>query len=339
MTLRPVFAVLLTAVLLLAGCGRKSDAAGAGPAGLVRVRFQTDWFPQPEHGGYYQALAKGYYAAEGLAVEILPGGPNAQVMTSVATGRNDFGMTNGDDVIVAIARGVPLKMVAAEMQRDAQGVLFHRANPITTLRDLDGKTIMAGAGSTWIEVMQKRLGIRFNLQPLVGDLARFMNDPRYIQQCFVTNEPYFARQRGADVGALLIANPDIGYEPYRVMFASDAFLQQHPDVVGKFVRASLRGWVDYLTGDPAPGNALILAARSDLTPEFLAYSIQAMKDYQLVLGNPARGERAGQLRPERLQRQIALLREVGVLDRDVQVGDVANLDFLPAEVQAPPGGG
>ncbi len=305
----------------------------AAPA-LTKVRFQTDWYPQPEHGGYYQALARGFYAEEGLDVEILPGGPNAQVRSGVATGRTDLGMTNGDDLIVAVARGLPLQMIAAEMQRDAQGILFHQEHPLAGLRDLDGKTVMAGAGSAWLQVVQKKLGIRFNIQPLVGDLARFMNDTRFIQQCFVTNEPYFATQRGAQVGALLIASPDLGYEPYRAMFGSREYLAKHPDIVAKFVRASLRGWIDYLTGDPEPGNALLRKLRPDLTPEFMAYSIKAMKDYQLVLGDPARGEAMGQLTPERLQKQIDLLQEMGVLDRPVKLEDVATFEFLPESAKA-----
>src|SRR4051812_48093707 len=106
---------LAVALLGTVGCGKKNGSATqAGTAGgRVKIKFQTDWFPQPEHGGYYQALAKGFYAEEGLDVEILPGGPNAQVMSNVAIGRAELGMTNGDDVIVAVARGVPIKMVGA----------------------------------------------------------------------------------------------------------------------------------------------------------------------------------------------------------------------------------
>lgn len=325
-----LLALLLPGLLLLAGCGRKTELA-ADAQGRVKIRFQTDWFPQPEHGGYYQALAKGYYAEEGLDVEIVKGGPNAQVMAAIATGRAQMGMTNADDVIVAVGRGVPLKLVAAEMQRDAQGILYHAENPIRDLRDLDGKTVMAGAGSIWIQLMQKKYGIRFNLQPLVGDLARFMSDPKFIQQCFVTNEPFYVRQHGVEVGALLIAHP--GYEPYRAMITSDAFLARHPDIVRKFVRASIRGWTDYLTGDPAPANALIKQLRPDLTDEFFAYSIKAMKDYHLVLGDPARGEKMGQLKAERLSTQLKLLQELGVLERPLTVSDVAVFDFLPPEAR------
>lgn len=320
--------ILTAAAVLLAGCGRKSESAAApGAPALVKVRFQTDWFPQPEHGGYYQALAKGFYAAEGLDVEILPGGPNAQVMAGVATGRADLGMTNGDDVIAAVAGGVPIKMVGAEMQRDPQGILFHAEHPLKSLKDLEGKTLMAGAGSRWIQVVQKKLGVNFNLLPLVGDLARFMNDQSFVQQCFVTNEPYFARQRGANVGALLIASDS--YEPYRVMFTSRKFLAEHPEIVAKFVRASIKGWDDYLAGDPAPGNKLIAEKRSDLPPEFMAYSIKAMNDYKLVAGDPAKGETTGQLTAARLQKQIDILQEVGVLDKPVKVEDVATFEFIP----------
>ncbi|HVU17248.1 MAG TPA: ABC transporter substrate-binding protein [Candidatus Didemnitutus sp.] len=319
--------------LLAFGCS-KPAAPVTTAGGLVKVRFQTDWFPQPEHGGYYEALAKGYYAEEGLDVELVPGGPNAQVMAMVATGRADLGMTNGDDVIVAIARGVPIKMVAAEMQRDAQGIMYHAEHPVHDLRDLNGRTIMAGAGSVWLQYAQKTYGIKFNLLPLVGDLARFMNDPTYVQQCFVTNEPYFARQRGANVGAFLIAGP--GYEPYRVMFTSDRYIKDHPALVEKFVRASIRGWTEYLTGDAEPANKLILKLRPDLTPEFAAYSIRAMKDYQLVLGDPKRDERMGQLTVKRLETQIGILQKLGVLDHPVEIKDVVDFEFLPDEVW--PGG-
>lgn len=315
--------------LFLSGCGKKAAAPAVNSAGLIKVRFQTDWFPQPEHGGYYQALAKGYYAAEGLDLEILPGGPNAQVMTKVATGRADLGMTNGDDVIVAVARGVPLKMVAAEMQRDAQGIMFHGEHPLASLRDLHGRTVMAGAGSVWIKVLEKKLGVKFNLLPLAGDLARFMNDKTFIQQCFVTNEPFFAKQRGADARALLISSDD--YAPYRVMFSSDAYIAQNPDVVRRFVRASLKGWTDYMAGDPAPANALLKQLRPDLPDEFFAYSIQAMKDYQLVAGNPERGERIGQLSSKRLEKQLKLLCEVGVIEKAIAELDFVTFGFLPDE--------
>ncbi len=313
------------AALALAGCGRTAPETANG---LIPVRLQTDWFPEPEHGGYYQAQARGFYAAEGLDVRILPGGPNAGYLTAVATGRAEFGMGNGDDVITAVARGVPVRIVAAEMQHDAQGILFHEEHPVRSVRDLDGQTIMAGPGSVWVQFIQKHYGVKFSLRPLAGDLARFMNDPTYLQQCFVTNEPFFARARGARAGAVLVSALCPEYDPYRVIFVGNAFLAKHPEIVRRFVRASVQGWQDYLTGDPAPANARLRQLRPDLPPEFLSYCIGALRDRHLVLGDPARGEQMGRLTRERLTAQINLLREVGVLEKPVAVDDVATLEFV-----------
>ena len=315
----------LVAALWVAGCGRRAPET---PNGLIPVRLQTDWFPEPEHGGYYQAQARGLYAAEGLDVRIIPGGPNSGYLTAVATGRADLGTGNSDDVITAIARGVPVKIVAAEMQHDAQGILFHDEHPVRSVRDLDGKVIMAGPASVWVQFIQKHYGVKFSLRPLAGDLARFMNDPAFLQQCFVTNEPFFARERGARAGAALVSALCPEYDPYRVVFASDAFLARHPEIVRRFVRASVQGWEDYLTGDPAPANARLRQLRPDLPAAFFAYCIAEMKDRHLVLGDPARGERMGLLTRERLARQIALLRDVGVLEKPVAVDDVATLEFV-----------
>jgi NitT/TauT family transport system substrate-binding protein len=197
------------------------------------------------------------------------------------------------------------------------------------VRDLDGKTIMAGPASVWVQLVQLRYAVRFNLLPLAGDLARFMNDPAFLQQCFVTNEPFFAQERGARAGAILISKLCPEYDPYRVMFAGTAYLDRSPEIVRRFVRASVKGWREYLTGDPSPANEALRKLRPDLPPEFMAYSRAAMRDDALVLGDPARGERMGLLTRARLEQEINLLREVGVLDKPVTVDDVATFAFVP----------
>src|ERR1017187_5693663 len=114
MRLRLSAIVLLFAGLGVAGCGRpaSSEPPKNVPPPLRRVVFQSDWFPQAEHGGYYQALAKGFYREAGLAVEIRPGGNAAGIKLPVATGEADFGLSRSDDVMVAASRGLPLVMVA-----------------------------------------------------------------------------------------------------------------------------------------------------------------------------------------------------------------------------------
>ena len=112
----PLLAALLPVAALLGGCHSRTNESG-----LVPVKLQADWYPQPEHGGFYTALVKGYYKAEGLDVQILPGGPYVSSEGLVASGAVQFGMNSSDHVIEAIANsGEPIVAVGATMQHDPQ---------------------------------------------------------------------------------------------------------------------------------------------------------------------------------------------------------------------------
>lgn len=155
------------ALVLAAGCGRKeTPAADAGPA-LLAVRMHLDWHPQTEYGGYYQAFARGFYREAGLEVEIVSGGPGVPFKETVAMRRADLGCTDGNDVIVAISRGVPLVIVAAEMQRNPQGILFHQEHPVADFRALEGRTFMAGPGSAWVEYLRRSQGVSLDRKSVV----------------------------------------------------------------------------------------------------------------------------------------------------------------------------
>ena len=89
--------------------------------GLTPVTLQTDWYPQPEHGGFYDAQLRGYYKDEGLDVTILPGGPYVNSDQQVAAGTVQFAMGSSDHVLQAIGNDVPLVAIAATMQHDPRG--------------------------------------------------------------------------------------------------------------------------------------------------------------------------------------------------------------------------
>lgn len=320
--------LVLLAAVALAACSQKKPEV-ASEAGLTRVRLQMDWFPQTESGGYFQAKARGFYREAGLEVEMLPGGPGVPSKEIVALGRAEFGMTDGNDVIVAISRGIPLVIVGAEMQHNPQGIMFHREHPLGSLDDLEGKTLMAGAGSAWVEFLRRSRNLKFDLLPLTEDLTSFLADKRFIRQCFVTQEPFFAARHGADVGTLLIAGS--GYDPYRVIFTSREFLEKHPDVVRAFVAASVRGYIDFIGGDPAPGFEALAAANPLMKPDIMAFSRDAMRRLRLVEGDPEKGEAAGVLQRERLAGQIGILRDLGLLSRDLGIEDVVEFGIFPLE--------
>ena len=325
---RVMGALLLgTLVSLAVGCGRKEAAPPGEASGRERVRMHLDWHPQTEYGGYYQALARGFYADAGLDVDIIPGGPGVPFKETVALERAELGCTDGNDVIVAISRGVPLVIVAAEMQRNPQGILFHLEHPLVDFPALEGRTFMAGPGAAWVEYLKRSVGVSFDLIPLTADLTSFLADETMVRQCFVTQEPYFAREKGAKVGTLLLA--DSGYEPYRVIYTSRDFLAKKPEVVRAFVAATVRGFDDLLDGDPGPAFAALQQANALMTPDVMAFSRAAMKDMHLVQGDPARGERTGQITRERIARQLEILQSLGQLGRSLAVEDVAAFGFAP----------
>ncbi|PHX86247.1 MAG: myristoyl transferase [Opitutia bacterium] len=317
---------LVVASLIGPGCARKEPATAK--VGLRKIALQTDWFPQAEHGGFYQALAKGFYREAGLDVTLLPGGPGAGINLKVAKGDADFGMNRSDDLILAASQGLPLLMVAAVLQHDSQVLLVHDVSPVQSLDDLAGRTVTASVGMAWIPWLKKSRGIDFALRPQTYGLAGFMADPDAIQQGLVTNEPYVARQKGVAVRSLMIGAS--GFDAYHAIFCRRDLARVEPEVVRAFVAASVQGWRDYLEGDPAPAHALILWANVQMTPGLLEFSRAELISRDLVRGDAARGEVIGQIELHRIARQIGMLRELKILDRPLAAEAVATKEFLPA---------
>jgi NitT/TauT family transport system substrate-binding protein len=321
--------------LLLAGCSKPAltvAAPAAGPTVPAKIRFKTDWYAQAEHGGFYQALAKGYYKDAGLDVQIIPGGPGVLVPQVMLAGQVDIAMGASDDLVMWGAKGLPFVAVGVYMERDPQAILVHEESPVKTFADLNGRTIMAVQGENWIEYLKAHYHIDFNLIPSNFGIAQFMADKDFIQQCFVTNEPYFVRKNGGHPRTLLIA--DSGFSPYRVIYTTQGFLKAHPEEVRAFVAASLKGWNDFMNGDPSPAKALIVKDNENMSNEFMDYSIKAMKDENMVSGKPELGERPGLMTRRRMQDQVQILSELKIIPELIPLDRFVRFDFLPPDLQS-----
>ena len=323
--------MLLT--LLVAGCGRQETApTGASPSTPVpgtlrRVVLQSDWFPQAEHGGYYHALVHGYYAAAGLAVDIWPGGPGAGIKLKVAKGEADFGMNRSDDISVSASRGLPLVMVAAGLQHDPLALMVHAASPVRSFPDLQGRVVVGNVGLAYFSYLENKYGLRLEKRQNTYGLGEFLANPEIIQQCVVTSEPFFAQQHGRAVRTLPLA--EAGYDSYHVIFCRRELIRTAPETIRAFVAASVRGWRDYLAGDPAAVHAEIMKRNPQMSAELLAFSRGELINRHLVTGDPAQGERIGALSRARIERELATLRELKILEVPVTFEQVATTEFLP----------
>ncbi len=324
---------LCLAVLLAAsGCKEKATpSTQKNGQDLQKIILQTDWYAQAEHGGFYNALYKGYYEKAGLDVEIHQGGPNSLGPERVARGKAHFSITRSVDIMLYASQGIPLIIVTAYMQRDPQALLLHAENPVKTWKDLDGKTIMSTPGVSWTLYLQKHFDIEFKTIALDYGLGRFLTDKDFIQQCFITNEPYYLAEKSIAAKTMLIA--DSGFSPYRAVYANRNFARENPEVVSAFVAATIEGWRDFIENAPEETLRKISELNPQMTREFMNYSINVMRENHLVTGRPEEGDRLGLILPRRLQNQFNDLLNLGVIKNPIPASDYMSIDYLPEELK------
>jgi len=318
-------AIPLSTLTFLTGCHGPSTEANKD--GLISVRLQADWYPQPEQGGYYTALVKGYYHAEGLDVSILPLGPYTSAPQVVSSGGAEFGLGSSDQILEVVSNGLPLIAIGATMQHDPQAIMVHKDSPVHSFADLEGHSVAAQPGATWFKYIVSKYHLKdVRETPATHSIANFLANPNYIQQIFVTSEPYFVKNAGVDFRTILISGA--GYDPYRVLFVQKDYVDQHPDVAAKFLRATIKGWQEYLR-DPGPANALILKLNPAQNPAQMQYTLKALKDGAFITGPDASGSGIGKMTPERWAATNEQLNALGVIKKPIDPTTAYTLKFLP----------
>ncbi|MCG6985412.1 MAG: ABC transporter substrate-binding protein [Thiocapsa sp.] len=320
----------------VAACALGLTLAGVvGAADLSKVRFVTDWKAQAPLGGYYQAKALGLYAQAGLDVDIIQGGPSVNVPLLLGSEQADFAVGSNSFIPLNMVEvGIPATAVAAIFQKDPQVLITHPRDDIRSIADMRGKPIMisdAGVGSHWIW-LKARFGFTDRqIRKYTYNLAPFLADPQAIQQGYVTSEPYqIEKASGVAPQAYLLADED--YPSYgNLILAADSRIAQDPGLVRAFVTASIAGWRDYLSGDPAPGNRLIKADNPEMTDDLLLHAIAEMGRHQLATSGDARTAGIGTMTHARWQAFYETMSAGGVYPADLDWRRAYRLDFLPPE--------
>lgn len=251
-----------------------------------KVSFGTNWVAQAEHGGFYQALADGTYRAYGLDVTIVPGGPNVNNRILLPIGRIDFVMSGTSlQSFDAVEQKIPTVAVAACFQKDPQVLIAHPASGIEKLEDLKELTLFVSKEgmTSWFPWLKAEYGFSdARVKPYTFNPQPFLADKRSAMQGYVTSEPYAIEKRaGFRPKVFLLA--DYGFTAYSTLIETRRELvQKRPDLVQRFVDASMIGWANYLYGDNRAANALIKKHNPEMTDDALAYSVAKMKEYGIV---------------------------------------------------------
>ena len=250
------------------------------------VTFGTNWLAEAEHGGFYQAVVDGTYAKYGLDVTILPGGPQANNGLLLPTGKIDFYMGgNMLQAYSAVEQNVPTVVVAAMFQKDPQIFMSHPGVGMDKFEDLKKATVFVGKEglASFYRWMEQAYGFSEDkVKPYTFNTGPFLADKMSAQQGYVTAEPYeVEKQGGFKPNVFLLA--DHGFSTYATTIETRlALVSEHPDLVQRFVDASIIGWYDYLYGDNSKANAAIEHDNPDITDDEIAFSIAKMKQYGIV---------------------------------------------------------
>lgn len=308
----------------------------SNPSKLDKISFGTNWFAQAEHGGFYQAIATGIYQEYGLDVIIKMGGPQINGTQLLMGGAIDFFMGHGADTLKALEAGIPKITVAAIFQKDPQILLAHPKPGLDSLAKLKGKPILVGSGAntTYWPVLKARYGFTDDQKrPYNFNVAPFLADPEAAQQGYLTSEPLTVKKAGGfEPQVFLLA--ESGYNPYATTIETKKELVvKNPDLVQRFVDASIKGWYSYLK-DPAPANKLIKKDNPQMSDELLNYGLAQLKKYGIITSGDAETKGIGAMTDERWQSFAEEMVKVGLVKPGTNYRDAYTLKFINKGVSA-----
>jgi NitT/TauT family transport system substrate-binding protein len=279
---------LTRAILAVAGLAASLGAAMAPASGqtLDKVSFGTNWVAEAEHGGFYQALADGTYRKYGLDVTIVPGGPQVNNRLLLVVGRLDFFLSaNTLQGFDAVAQNIPTVEVAALFQKDPQVLIAHPDRGIDKFTDLKNLTLFISQEGIASYFQWLRADYGFSdakVKPYTFNPQPFLADKNSAMQGYVTSEP-FAVEKVTHIKPKVFLLADQGFSSYSTLIETRRELaEKKPDLVQRFVDASIIGWYNYIYGDNSAANAMIKKQNPEMTDDLLAYSVAAMKQYGIV---------------------------------------------------------
>ena len=318
--------------------------ASAALAQNVAVKFGTNWVAQAEHGGYYQAVADGTYAACGLDVTIMPGGPQVNNRALMLTGEIMFNMGGSTlDVFSSAQEGVPVVAVSSAFQKDPQVIVTHpgAAASFADLAKLDKLLISDGGVLTFWAWMMKAYGFKpeqrevytFSAAPLLANKTWGM-------QGYLSSEPFAVEKEGGfKPDVWLIA--DAGYTAYSTTVETMAdTIANSPEVVQCFVDGSAKGWYNYIYNDNSAANAMIKADNPDMTDEAITYAVESMKANGIVDSGDTLTMGIGAMTDEKMADFFQKMVDAGVVPADLDykaayttqfVNKGVGLDLKPAQ--------
>ncbi len=319
---------LKSGAALLPGAGFSGLVFGQG---LVTVGFQCSWVKSINYGGFFAAIENGYYKAEGIQAELVAGGPGIDTVANVAAGKSAMGDRPSGALIIALDRGIPIKIIGSIYQK-SPGSLFSPINkPIRSFKELAGKTIAVPASARpLILLMLKEAGIdakTVNMVPVStdpGSLATGQVDAYY---GYSTNQGMILRMRGFNIHVMNFT--DAG-APNLVgaIYAREDFLRDNRDAMVRWFRASLRG-CEWAMANPEKTADLMINKYG--SPGFdYAQQLNEMKESVEFFRGPGAKNPLLWIDAGLIQAEIEQMRAAGLVKSALKAADFCDTQYIAA---------
>ncbi len=278
-----------------------------------KVTLQLNWKPEPQFGGFYAAD----YKAQGLDVEVRPGGAGAPTIELLGSGKVAFGIVSADEIPRARLQGAKIVALFAVYQTHPQGIMTRASRGLNDIGDIfkNSGILAMEKGLPYSDFLKNKYGFdKLKIVPSpFGDLSVYRTDENYAMQCFVTSEPLAAAKTGIKPKTFLIA--ESGYNPYATVLAtSEDYLKQNPATCQKMVEAVRAGWRNYLDA-PAATNAKMRELNPTMDAETFAASAESQKVLIETAETKANG--LGVMTTDRWQTLIDQLTTLKVIDKPI----------------------
>jgi NitT/TauT family transport system substrate-binding protein len=298
----------------------------------VPVVFGTNWLAQAEHGGFYQAVADGTYAACGLDVTIQPGGPQVNNRALMIAGKVDYHMGgNLLEAFSAAQEGIPIVAVAAAFQKEPQVILAHpgKAKSFEDLKNLEKILIGDQGYASFYQWMKAAYGFTDEQREVYTfNPAPFIANENWGMQGYLSSEPFFvAKETGWDPEVFLIA--DAGYSTYSTLIETMAeTIATKPEQVTCFVEGSIKGWYNYMYNDNTAANEMIKKDNPEMTDEAIAYAIDKMKSAGIVDSGDTETMGIGAMTEAKVKDFFDKMVAAGVVSAEVDWTKTINTTFV-----------
>ena len=325
---------LLKAAAGLGGLGLGSLVtldAKAQSSAKTAINLQLGWLAGNNQIGEVVAKQLGYYAAEGLDVQIQPGGPNIDGVAIVASGRFECGqLSSSPSLMLAVSQDIPVKCFASGLQQHPYTFFSLKKKPVATAKDMVGKKV--GIQPTGVVLLKALLAKNsipesgVEIIPIGADMSPLLTGQVDVVTGWQTNVtalkplgPDRVDLRLWDAGVRLYALP---------YYATVKTIQTRPDVLQKFLRATARGYA-YTNANRDAAADLLIKEYPNLVRNDEKIGIDAMMVYAFNDQTKANGW--GAMDPAIWQDQITLYSQLGQFSkRTPKLDEVMTMDILNA---------